>query len=271
MIIGAESELAREIMAELYAPYVRSGNPVLFMSNRSAELSKYAANSFLAMKISFINGLAQLSERVDAEIKDVRRAIITDSLIGSQFLYPGCGYGGSCFPKDVQALVMVGKEHGMGMDLFSAIHEINESQKKVLFQKIHKFFKGELKGRTVAVWGLSFKPMTDDMREAPSVTLIEGLLAAGAKVRGYDPVANVEAKRHFGNKIELFEDAYEAVHGADVLAILTEWNEFRSPDFVLLKKELGQAAIFDGRNLYSSHMMARHGFKYFSIGKRDPV
>ena len=217
VVVGTQSEMAREVMKELYAPYIRSGNPILFMSNRSAELSKYAANSFLAMKISFINDLALLSERVEAEITDVRRAIITDSRIGSQFLYPGCGYGGSCFPKDVLALVQVGKEFGLKLDLFSAVHEINERQKHLLFQKIHKCFKGNIQGKTLAIWGLAFKPMTDDMREAPSVTLIRDLLKAGAKVQAYDPVAKNEARHLFENKVQLFDDAYEAVRNADGL------------------------------------------------------
>jgi len=271
VVVGTESDAAREVMKELYAPYVRSGNPILFMNNRSAELSKYAANSFLAMKISFINDLALLAEKVDAEITDVRRAIITDSRIGSQFLYPGCGYGGSCFPKDVLALVQVGKEFGLELDLFSAVHAINERQKRLLFSKVKKYFKGNLQGKTLAIWGLSFKPMTDDMREAPSVTLIRELLEAGVKVQAYDPVAKNEAKHLFENKVQLFDDAYEAIRQADGLAILTEWNEFRSPDFNLIKSELSHPVIFDGRNVYSAESMSRHGFTYFSIGRRDPV
>lgn len=271
VIIGTESEEARSLMADLYAPYVRSGNPIIFMSNRSAELSKYAANAFLAMKISFINDLSQLSEKVGSDIQDVRRAIITDSRIGTQFLYPGCGYGGSCFPKDVLALVSVGKEYGLELDLFSAVHAINQRQKRVLYQKIHRHFKGDLKGKTIAIWGLSFKPMTDDMREAPSVTLIQELLAAGVKVQAYDPVARHEAQRLFENKIGICEDAYEAIRKADALAILTEWNEFRNPDFTALKTELSKPVIFDGRNLYNSQSLAQRGFKYYSIGRPDPT
>jgi len=270
VIIGTESEVARQTMADLYSPYVRSGSPVLFMSNRSAELAKYAANSFLAMKISYINDLALLSEKLGAEIQDVRKAIITDSRIGSQFLYPGCGYGGSCFPKDVLALVQLGKEQGQPLDLFAAVHEVNERQKKLLFKKVQKYFKGSLEGKTLTIWGLSFKPMTDDMREAPSVTLIQELLAAGVKIQAFDPVAGHEAQRLFEGKIQLFDDAYEALRKSDGLAILTEWNEFRSPDFKLIKKELSQPVIFDGRNIYSPQTMARHGFAYFSIGRRDP-
>jgi UDPglucose 6-dehydrogenase len=270
VIIGCESESARRVMADLYAPYCRSGNPILFMSNRSAELSKYAANSFLATKISFINDLALLSERVGADIHEVRRVLVTDSRIGNKFLYPGCGYGGSCFPKDVLAMIQLGKEHGVPLDIFRAVHQINDRQKRILFEKIKKHFQGDLKGKTVALWGLSFKPMTDDMREAPSVTLINELLEAKCHVRAYDPVAMHEAKKMFENQVQLFEDAYETVHKADALAILTEWNEFRSPDFNLLKRELTRPVIFDGRNLYEPESMDHHGFTYYCIGKPDP-
>jgi UDPglucose 6-dehydrogenase len=271
VIIGCDSEQARTVMGDLYAPYVRSGNPILFMSNRSAELCKYAANSFLAMKISFINEMAMLAEKVQADIHDVRRGIVSDSRIGNKFLYPGCGYGGSCFPKDVLALMHLGKELGMPMELFTTVHAINERQKQVLFQKISRYFKNDLKGKTIAVWGLSFKPMTDDMREAPSVTLINQVLAAQGKVRAFDPVAGDEARRLFENKIVICEEAYEAVQKADALAILTEWNEFRSPDFELLKKELHHPAIFDGRNLFNPDSLQRMGFHYYCIGKPDPA
>jgi len=222
------------------------------------------------MKISYINDLALLSERVGADIADVRRAIVTDSRIGTQFLYPGCGYGGSCFPKDVQALVQVGRENGLPLDIFKAVHAVNERQKRVLFEKLKRYFKGDLKGKTIAIWGLAFKPMTDDMREAPSVMLITQLLDAGCHVRAYDPVALREAKRLFESKISLFEDAYEAVKSADALAILTEWNEFRSPDFALLRDSLVRPVVFDGRNLYRRESLERQGFTYFCIGKADP-
>lgn len=270
VILGTNSDRARDIMNDLYAPFVRGGNPILFMSNRSAELAKYAANTFLAMKISFINEMANLAEKLDADIHDVRRGLVTDSRIGNKFLYPGCGYGGSCFPKDVQALIHLGDKIGFPLDMFRNVHAINEKQKEVLFEKIKKHFRGEVKGRTIAMWGLSFKPMTDDMREAPSVTLIEQLLEAGAHVKAFDPVALHEAKRLFGGKITLVEGAYDAIKGADALAILTEWNEFRSPDFVQLKKELSRPVVFDGRNLYSPESMERLGFTYFCIGKPDP-
>ncbi len=270
VVIGTESLHARQVMADLYAPFVRSGNPILFMSNESAEMSKYAANAFLAAKISFVNELSRLAEKVGADIHEVRKALVTDSRIGSQFLYPGCGYGGSCFPKDVLALIDVGKAQGLDLDIFRAVHAINERQKRVLFEKIKTRFNGELRNKTIAVWGLAFKPMTDDMREAPSVTLINALLASGTKVRAYDPVAENEARRIFADRIQLNDNAYDAVQGADGLAILTEWNEFRSPDFPRLKQALNQPVIFDGRNLYNPESVKRHGFVYHCIGRRDP-
>jgi UDPglucose 6-dehydrogenase len=270
VVIGTDSEFARQIMGELYAPFVRSGNPILFMSNESAEMSKYAANAFLATKISFINELAALAERVGANIHEVRQALITDSRIGARFLYPGCGYGGSCFPKDVLALIDVGKTYGMELEFFRAVHAINERQKRILFGKIETRFNGGLRDKTIAIWGLSFKPMTDDMREAPSVSLINSLLEAGARVHAYDPVAEKEAQRIFGTKIELNDDPYEAARGADALAIVTEWNEFRTPDFPRLKATLAHPVIFDGRNLYNPATLEREGFVYHCIGKQDP-
>jgi UDPglucose 6-dehydrogenase len=271
VVIGTESPEARQIMADLYAPFVRSGNPILFMSNESAEMSKYAANAFLAMKISFINELAMLAEKVGADVHEVRKALVTDSRIGAQFLYPGCGYGGSCFPKDVLALIDVGKSYGMDLTFFKCVHSINERQKRVLFEKIKSRYNGELSGKTIAVWGLAFKPKTDDMREAPSVTLINALLEAGARVKAYDPVAANEARRIFGSKVALNDDPYGVVKGADALAILTEWNEFRSPDFPLLKDSLSEPVIFDGRNLYNPDSLQRQGFVYYCIGKKDPA
>jgi UDPglucose 6-dehydrogenase len=271
VVIGTESPEARQIMADLYAPFVRSGNPILFMSNESAEMAKYAANAFLAMKISFINELAMLAEKVGADVHEVRKALVTDSRIGAQFLYPGCGYGGSCFPKDVLALIDVGKSYGMDLTFFKCVHSINERQKRVLFEKIKSRYNGELSGKTIAVWGLAFKPKTDDMREAPSVTLINALLEAGARVKAYDPVAANEARRIFGSKVALNDDPYGVVKGADALAILTEWNEFRSPDFPLLKDSLSEPVIFDGRNLYNPDSLQRQGFVYYCIGKKDPA
>lgn len=270
VIVGCQSEKARRIMGDLYAPYVRSGNPVLFMSNRSAELAKYAANSFLAMKISFINDLATLCEKLDAEIHNVRPVMITDSRIGRKFLYAGCGYGGSCFPKDILALIALGKEHDVPLKICAAVHEINERQKRVIFAKIKHHFKNDLKNKTIALWGLAFKPMTDDMREAPAVTLIHQLLEAGCKVQAYDPVALKEAERIFQDRITLFDNGYSAIKGADCLAIMTEWNEFRCPDFDLLKKELKRPVIFDGRNLYVADSLSNYGFTYYCIGKPDP-
>lgn len=270
VVIGCKTERARRVMGDLYAPYIRSGNPIFFMDNESAELSKYAANAFLAMKISFINELALLAERVGANIQDVRKTLITDSRIGSKFLYPGCGYGGSCFPKDVQAITQLGKQNGLDFTLFQSVHEVNERQKLVLLDKIQKHFKN-IKGKTFAVWGLAFKPETDDMREAPSVKLIEGLIAAGAQVRAYDPVANHEAKKYFENKIKLSEDPYEITKGADALAICTEWNEFRTPNFNLLKSNLTNPVIFDGRNLFSRESIEQEGIKYYCIGRPDPI
>ncbi len=271
VVVGTSVQRAREIMSDLYAPFVRSGKPILFMSNESAEMSKYAANSFLAMKISFINELAMLAEKVGADIHEVRKALVTDSRIGSQFLYPGCGYGGSCFPKDVLALIDVGKTHGMELDFFKAVHAINERQKRVLFDKMKSRYNGDLQGKTIAVWGLAFKPMTDDMREAPSVTLINSLLDAGVRVRAYDPVAHHEARRIFADRIELNDDPYETTKGADALAILTEWNEFRTPDFHMLKSSLAQPVIFDGRDLYNPESVKREGFVYHCIGQKDPA
>lgn len=270
VVIGCRTENARRLMGDLYAPYVRSGNPIYFMDNSSAEMSKYAANAFLAMKISFINELAILSEKVGADIQEVRKALVSDSRIGNKFLYAGCGYGGSCFPKDVQGLIHVGNQFGMPLQMFRAVHEVNEKQKTVVFEKIKKHFRGQLKDKTVAIWGLSFKPMTDDMREAPSVTLINSLLESQCRVRAYDPVASHEANKIFENQIQVCGDAYEAVHGADVLAIMTEWNEFRSPDFELLKAKLKFSAIFDGRNLFNPESVKASGLSYYSIGRPDP-
>lgn len=271
VVIGCQTANARRMMGDLYAPYVRSGNPIYFMDNSSAEMAKYAANAFLAMKISFINELASLSEKVGADIQEVRKALVSDSRIGNKFLYAGCGYGGSCFPKDVQGLIHVGHQYGMPLEMFRAVHEVNEKQKLVIFEKIKKHFKGNLKGRTLAIWGLSFKPMTDDMREAPSVSLINALLAADCKVKAYDPVAAQEALKLFEGRIEVCSNAYDAVKGTDALAIMTEWNEFRSPDFEFLKMNLKHAALFDGRNLFNPESIKAYGLNYYCIGRPDPI
>jgi UDPglucose 6-dehydrogenase len=271
VVIGTDSLAARQKMELLYAPFVRNGSPILLMSNRSAELTKYAANTFLAMKVSFINQIAALCEKAGASVHDVRKGIITDSRIGSKFLYPGCGYGGSCFPKDVQALVHLGKELGMPLRLFEEIHSVNEVQKKLLYSKISKHFGKGLSGKVIALWGLSFKPETDDMREAPSVALIRELLENGATVSAYDPVAIPEAKRLFGDSVEFHSSAMGALRGADALAILTEWNEFRSPNFPAVQKEMPSAVVFDGRNLYAPESMEQAGFTYYCVGRPDPT
>jgi len=265
VIIGTESEEARNVFKLLYAPFVRSGNPILFMANESAELAKYAANTFLGMKISFINEIANVAEKVGGNVHEVRKALITDSRIGSKFLYPGCGYGGSCFPKDIQALVHLGKEIGYSLPLFEQVHEVNERQKKLLFKKIESKL-GSLKNKKVAVWGLAFKPETDDMREAPSVALIEALLKAGCSVSAYDPVASHEARRIFEDRITLQDEAYACLDQADALAIVTEWSEFRNPDFDEIKKRLKSPWVFDGRNLFEPSTMKKMGFKYACIG-----
>ncbi|NBX76382.1 MAG: UDP-glucose/GDP-mannose dehydrogenase family protein [Proteobacteria bacterium] len=271
VVVGTQSEWAKQVMADLYAPYVRSGNPIFFMDNRSAELAKYAANAFLATKISFINEMANLCERVGGNIQEVRKVLVTDSRIGSKFLYPGCGYGGSCFPKDVQGLIHLGKEYGLGLDMFRAVHSVNEKQKLVLLEKMKKYFGSTLPEKTVAVWGLAFKPETDDMREAPAVSLINELLKMGCKVKAYDPVARHEAKNFFKDQVELVQQAYDVLSGADALAILTEWNEFRTPDFEIIKRELKNPVVFDGRNLYSRASLENQGLKYYCIGQVDPA
>jgi UDPglucose 6-dehydrogenase len=271
VVVGTQSEWAKQVMADLYAPYIRSGNPIFFMDNRSAELAKYAANAFLATKISFINEMANLCERVGGNIQEVRKVLVTDSRIGSKFLYPGCGYGGSCFPKDVQGLIHLGKEYGLGLDMFRAVHSVNERQKLVLLEKMRKYFGSALSGKTVAVWGLAFKPETDDMREAPAVSLINELLKLGCKVRAYDPVARHEAKNFFKDQVELVEHAYDVLSGSDALAILTEWNEFRTPDFEMIKRELKNPVVFDGRNLYNRSSLENQGLKYYCIGQVDPA
>jgi len=240
------------------------------MDNRSAELAKYAANAFLATKISFINEMANLCERVGGNVQEVRRVLVTDSRIGSKFLYPGCGYGGSCFPKDVQGLIHLGNEYGMGLEMFRSVHAINEAQKLLLFEKMKKHFGSSLSQKTIAIWGLAFKPETDDMREAPSVSLIGALLKSGCKVKAYDPVAKQEAMKKFGTHIELVDHAYDVLKGSDGLAILTEWNEFRSPDFEAIRQDLKSPVIFDGRNLFNRKSLEAQGITYYCIGQMDP-
>jgi UDPglucose 6-dehydrogenase len=267
VVIGAESERARKVMGQLYAPFVRTENPILYMDTRSAELTKYAANAMLATRISFMNDMAALCERVGADVDFVRKGMGADKRIGYPFLFPGVGYGGSCFPKDVKALVAKGREQGLELDLLRAVERTNERQKKLLVQKAVKHF-GSLEGRNFAVWGLAFKPKTDDMREAPSVEVIEGLLAKGAKVSAHDPVAERTARRVLGDRIHYTTVPYEALEGADALFVVTEWNEFRHPDFERMKALMKSPVIFDGRNIYDPARMRELGFTYMGLGRK---
>ena len=255
----------------LYDPFTRNHQRMIIMDLRSAELTKYAANAMLATKISFMNELANIAERLGADIEMIRTGIGSDPRIGYSFIYPGAGYGGSCFPKDVKALVRSARDAGHDAGILSAVEAVNDHQKHVLFEKISKFFGGKVAGRTIAVWGLAFKPNTDDLREAPSRVLMEALWSAGAKVRAYDPVAMAEARRIYGTRpdLTLCASAAEALDGADALAICTEWQEFRSPDFGRFKAALKQPVVFDGRNLYEPSLMARQGIRYFAIGRGE--
>jgi len=270
VVIGTKSERAKQIMEKLYAPLVRQGNPVIFMDERSAEMTKYAANAFLAMKITFMNEIANLCEKAGADVDNVRRGIGTDSRIGKRFLFPGIGYGGSCFPKDVQALGKTATEFGYDFKILKSVMLVNEKQKTRLIPTVKKYFGGELKGKTIAMWGLSFKPHTDDIREAPALYNIKALRRAGAKVVVFDPEAIPNVKKEIGKKVKYAESPYDAVEGADALMIMTEWPEFRTPDFEKLGKSLKNKVIFDGRNLYELSEMEKMGYDYFSIG-RDVV
>jgi len=270
ILIGTDSQRSTELLRELYAPFNRNHDRVIAMDIRSAELTKYAANAMLATKISFMNELANLSERLGADIEHVRHGIGADPRIGYHFIYPGCGYGGSCFPKDVQALEHTASQNGYQAELLQAVEAVNRRQKQVLFSKIHDHFAGQLQDKTIAVWGLAFKPNTDDMREAPSRTLMEALWSAGARVQAYDPEAMEEATRIYGQdkqQLTLCPSPEQALDGADALAIVTEWNTFRSPDFALLKERLRNAVIFDGRNLYDPQQMRAAGLTYYAIGR----
>jgi len=273
IVVGTDNPRTAELLKALYDPFTRNRDRMIVMDVRSSELTKYAANAMLATKISFMNELANLAERMGADIEKVRLGIGSDPRIGYHFIYPGCGYGGSCFPKDVQALGRSARDHSFNAELMNAVEAVNKRQKSVLFEKINRYFDGKLAGRTVAVWGLAFKPNTDDMREAPSRTLIEALWAAGAKVRAYDPVASHEAQRIFGERKDLaiVNSAAEALEGADALAIVTEWQEFRSPDFEAIKSQLAQPVIFDGRNLYDPGFVKRFGLNYYAIGRGDSL
>jgi len=266
VVIGTSSSKAIEVMKELYEPFTRSGNPILVTDNMSAELSKYACNSFLATKISFMNEMANLCEKVGANILDVKKAMTTDSRIGTKFLYPGVGYGGSCFPKDVQALLATSKNLNMPLKIVEATEKVNEAQKELLFQKAKTYFKGDLKGKTAAIWGLAFKPNTDDMREAPALNMIRSLLDHGVIIKVYDPVAQNTARHIFEDRLLYHENEYNCAKDADMLFILTEWNEFRNPDFKKLKKLLKQPVIFDGRNLFHPAQLKKEGFYYEGIG-----
>jgi UDPglucose 6-dehydrogenase len=270
VVIGTDKEDVFERMAELYAPFVRQGNPVLRMDPVSAELTKYACNSFLATRISFMNELSRLCERVGGDIELVRKGMTTDVRIGKHFLYAGVGYGGSCFPKDVQALMATAARHGVPMEIVTAAENANLRQKKHLVDHVKSHFGKDLAGRTFAVWGLAFKPNTDDMREAPAITIIDELLAAGARVQAFDPVATENARKLIGDRekhVSYRASAYEALEGADALLIVTEWNEFRHPDFDLIKSALKQPVIFDGRNLYDPARVRELGFVYRGIGR----
>ena len=266
VVIGAEDARAAEIMRELYAPFTRTGAPVMVMDCASAELSKYAANALLATRISFMNEVANVCEAFGANIDEVRKAIGSDRRIGSSFLFAGVGYGGSCFPKDVKAILKFAADKGYDFETLRAVDSVNHRQKGRLVAKMQNHF-GNLSGKTIALWGLAFKPRTDDMREAPAITIVERLLAAGARVQAYDPEAGKVARGLFGSRIHLADKSYDALKGADALAVVTEWNEFREPDFPRMRKLMRSAVIFDGRNIYNPEQMQTHGFAYFSIGR----
>lgn len=267
VVIGTRDERARKVMESLYRPFVRQGNPIYFMDEKSAELTKYAANSFLATKITFMNELANFCELVGADVDQVRIGIGSDTRIGKRFLFPGIGYGGSCFPKDVKALVKSGEDFNFKFEILSAVLKVNQEQKTILFPKIKNFFRGDLSGKKIAVWGLSFKPDTDDIREAPALFMIEALLDAGANISAYDPEALPNVKNSLGAKIDYANDEYSALSGADALLICTEWGIFRNPDFTRMKSLMKDAVLFDGRNLFDITEMNDKGFYYCSIGR----
>ncbi|MBS0000623.1 MAG: UDP-glucose/GDP-mannose dehydrogenase family protein [Cyclobacteriaceae bacterium] len=269
VVIGTESERAKKIMNNLYGPLVRQGNPIIYMDLKSAELTKYAANAFLATKITFMNEIANLCELVGADVDMVRRGIGTDSRIGKRFLFAGIGYGGSCFPKDVQALSRSADEVNYEFKILNAVIDINNRQKVKLIQRISEYFNHDLKGRTFAMWGLAFKPYTDDIREAPAIDNIHQLLESGARVKAYDPEAMENVRKLFGDKIELVEEEYTALDQADALMIMTEWPVFRTPEFNLMKTKMKNPLIFDGRNLYDPDVMKENGFNYISIGRKE--
>ena len=267
VVVGVESERAKNLMSKLYRPFLLNNFRVIFMDIPSAEMTKYAANSMLATRISFMNDIANLCELVGADVNMVRSGIGSDSRIGRKFLYPGCGYGGSCFPKDVKALIKTAEENGYTMRVLKMVEEVNESQKDILFRKLQKYYHNDLKGKTIAMWGLAFKPETDDMREAPALVLIEKLLAAGCQIRVYDPVAMDEAKRRVGDSVYYSRDMYDALLNADALLLVTEWKAFRLPAWGVMKKTMNQCVIFDGRNIYDAHELQELGITYHCIGR----
>ena len=267
IIIGTRDKKTAEILTELYEPFVRTGNPIIVMDEKSAELTKYAANSFLATKITFMNDMANLCEAVGADIEWIRKGIGSDPRIGKNFLFAGIGYGGSCFPKDVKALIKTSGDHGHKLGILEEVDKINQNQKSLLVTKIKKYFSSTLKNKTIAIWGIAFKPQTDDIRDAPSLVIIESLLKEGAKVRVHDPAAMQNAKKIFGSKVHYCESSYDALKDADALAVVTEWNEFRRPDFLFMKSLLKEPVIFDGRNIYDPKEVRDAGFTYYGIGR----
>ncbi|HRI59838.1 MAG TPA: UDP-glucose/GDP-mannose dehydrogenase family protein [Saprospiraceae bacterium] len=267
VVVGTRSEKARKLMKQLYEPFVRQGNPIFFMDERSAEMTKYAANSYLAARISFMNEIANLCEKVGANVDQVRIGMGSDSRIGKRFLFPGIGYGGSCFPKDVQALAKTASAHAYDFKILKSVMKVNGIQKGVLIKKIRRHFKNDLAGKTFAIWGLAFKPNTDDIREAPALVIIDELLKAGAQVRAFDPEAMSNVRTIYGNRIQLCDTMYDTLAGADCLCITTEWQEFRSPDFERIAAILNEPVIFDGRNVYDLDQMKSLGFQYISIGR----
>ncbi len=266
VIVGTESDQARKIMARLYKPFMLSGERMIFTDIASAEMIKYAANSMLATRISFMNDIANLCEKVGADVNMVRKGIGADSRIGRKFLYPGCGYGGSCFPKDVRALIKTAEQQGCRMRVLEAVQQVNESQKVILFDKLLRHYNGELKGKTITLWGLAFKPETDDVREAPSLVLIRKLLEAGCEIKAYDPIAMPSAKAVVGDKVTFCRDMYEAAMDSDAVMLVTEWKEFRIPSLAVLHRTMRSKVILDGRNIYDKEEMEEHGFTYYKIG-----
>ncbi len=267
IVVGTDSERAFNMLEKLYKPFILNGHPVLYMDIPSAELTKYAANAMLATKISFINDMANLCEKVGADINMVRRGIGSDSRIGHKFIYAGLGYGGSCFPKDVKAIIRTSDEYGYELKVMKAVDEVNELQKETIFHKIYNYFGEDLKGKKIGMWGLSFKPNTDDMREAPALTLIEKFTSSGATVTAFDPVAMDEARRRLGDRISYAEDSYGALVDADAMVLVTEWNEFRNPNWTVIDKIMKNKVVFDGRNIYEKEVLREAGFEYYGIGR----